>query len=282
MRILTRRDVGLINQWTFGRQVISFIGFDPDASAFILATGITDSMIINAINSLVVDLKNFGIWTKCNAIYPFVGGTATTHKFNLKDPRDLDIAFRLNFVGGWTHSANGAVGNTINTFANTFLNPLSVFTTKTSIHLLVYIRNNSIAGSFPYDISASFNTFGDNGTYLITRRSSNIFYGGIADSSFTLNASSIDSRGFSGVATNGNLTGVLYKNGIQVATNATGGANLANFNLYLGANNAGGTLFGSSDRQIAFNSIGTGLSATDMTNYYTAVQAFQTTLSRQV
>ena len=29
------------------------------------------------------------------AIYPFVGGTATTHKFNLKDPADINAAFRL-------------------------------------------------------------------------------------------------------------------------------------------------------------------------------------------
>jgi len=37
-----------------------------------------------------------------------------------------------------------------------------------------------------------------------------------------------------------------------------------------------------SDRECAFSSVGDGLTPTDIANYYTAVQSFQTTLSRQV
>jgi hypothetical protein len=84
---------------------------DPDAQAFITAAAITDPTQQTAINTLVVDLKGYGIWTKSKALYPFVGGTASQHKFNLKDPRDLDAAFRLVFTGGWTHSSNGILGN---------------------------------------------------------------------------------------------------------------------------------------------------------------------------
>ena len=61
---------------------------DADVIAFIKATGITDGTEFSAINYLVLDLKNKGLWTKINTLYPFVGGTATTHKYNLKDPRD--------------------------------------------------------------------------------------------------------------------------------------------------------------------------------------------------
>ena len=28
-------------------------------------------------------------------LYPMIGGTANAHKFNWKDPRDLDVAYRL-------------------------------------------------------------------------------------------------------------------------------------------------------------------------------------------
>ena len=52
------------------------------------------------------------------ALYPFVGGTATSHKFNLKDPRDLDAAFRLQFNGGWTHNSNGVTPNGTNGYAD--------------------------------------------------------------------------------------------------------------------------------------------------------------------
>ena len=97
-------------------------GINPDAAAFISAANITDPTQISAINTLVNGLQTDGIWTKMKAIYPFVGGTATTHKYNLKDPRDLDAAFRLVFNGGWTHSSNGALPNGTNGYANTNLN----------------------------------------------------------------------------------------------------------------------------------------------------------------
>ena len=72
-------------------------GNDTDAQAFITAAGITDTTQQSAINSLVTNLKGYGIWSKMKAIYPMVGGTANAHKFNLKDSRDLDAAFRLGF-----------------------------------------------------------------------------------------------------------------------------------------------------------------------------------------
>jgi len=71
------------------------LGLDPDALAFLTAAGITDATITAAIDTLVLDLKGYGIWTKMKAIYPFVGGTATTHKYNLKDP--VDAMQRLEF-----------------------------------------------------------------------------------------------------------------------------------------------------------------------------------------
>ena len=98
---------------------------DPDAQAFITAASITDPTQQSAINQLVVDLKGYGVWTKMKALYPFCGSTASQHKWNLKDPRDLDAAFRLVFNGGWTHSVNGALPNGTNAFANTYFNPIA-------------------------------------------------------------------------------------------------------------------------------------------------------------
>jgi hypothetical protein len=95
---------------------------DPDAQAFLDAAIITDITQANAVNSLVIGLKADGLWTNMQVIYPFVGGTASSHKYNLKDPRDLDAAYRLSFSGGWTHNANGITGNGVNTYADTFYN----------------------------------------------------------------------------------------------------------------------------------------------------------------
>ena len=57
----------IINSYVFG--------LDPDAQAFLTATGITDATISGAINTLVLNLKGFNLWSKMYAVYPFVGGT---------------------------------------------------------------------------------------------------------------------------------------------------------------------------------------------------------------
>jgi len=109
---------------------------DADAQAFITAAAITDATQQAAIDTLVKGMKADGIWTKMKAIYPFVGGTATTHKWNLKDPRDLDAAFRLVFNGGWTHSSTGATPNGTNGFTGVRI----VSTEKTRRESLVFIK----------------------------------------------------------------------------------------------------------------------------------------------
>ena len=55
-----------------------------------------------------------------------------------------------------------------------------------------------------------------------------------------------------------------------------------NFNMYVGARNNNGTADIFSNRQCAFASLGDGLTDTQASNFYTAVQAFQTTLARQI
>ena len=276
MRIITRRDTGLLTQWTFGS-----LSLDPDAVAFLTAAGITDPTITSAISTLVISMKDNGTWAKMIAIYPFVGGTATTHKFNLKNPADTNAAFRLSFIGGWTHSANGALPNGTNAYADTFLNTLTTLT-KTSTHLYSYIRTNSATGN-SYDMGNSSNAGASvNPTFLVTRYPGNLAYVGIADQSYGTVIASTDSRGFWGGGTNGSSTQKLFKNGSLVVSTTQGAGSLANNNLYIGANNGAGTANLFSNKESALSSISTGLSDTESSNYYTAVQTFQTTLGRQV
>jgi hypothetical protein len=77
---------------------------DTDTLAFLTATGIESQTTANAINIFVTNLKLNGLWDKLDVIYPFVGGTAEAHKYNLKDPRDLDAAYRITFSGSYEHS----------------------------------------------------------------------------------------------------------------------------------------------------------------------------------
>ena len=247
---------------------------DPDAQAFITAAAITDPTQQSAINTLVTDLKGYNIWTKFKAIYPIVGGTASSHKFNLKDPRDLDAAFRLTFATGWTHSNLGMTP--LNTFANTFLNANSILT-QNSTHISYYSRTNSNGTEVEMGGLSGGNQL------LLEIRTSNVTYFAVNMSAGYPTYSDTDSRAF--YVGNRTASNVIngWKNGVKVASNTTASTTPPNFNLYLGAyNNGGGTALLPTTKQCAFASIGDGLTDTEAANFYTAVQAYQTTLGRSI
>ena len=259
-------------------------GTDADAQAFITAAAITDATQQSAINTLVVDLKTYGVWTKMKAIYPFVGGTASAHKFNLKDPRDLDAAFRLVFNGGITHSSTGALFNGTNSFADTKLNPLSILTLYSN-HISYYSRTNNNPG---VDFDMGVGTFSAaNSNSLFIRRSSNTagYDSGNVSSNNRITFSNTNSLGFYNGSITANNSRKYFKNGVSQISNTTIlTQDNANANIFIGAYNEyptiGANYFGS--KQCAFASIGDGLTDTEAANFYTAVQAYQTTLSRNV
>jgi len=251
---------------------------DPDAQAFITAAAITDPTQQAAIDNLVKGLKSDNIWTKMKAIYPFVGGTASTHKWNLKDPRDLDAAFRLVFNGGWTHSSNGATPNGTNGFANTYLNPATVINNVNDGHLSYYSRTNSTNISAIEigcaDLSTSFDMVIKFGASNLAGACINMF-----DSNVFTNAAT--SLGFYHANQN-NIPNVrkMFLNGSSIATQTVAQNATPSVNIYIGARNAGAQF--NTNRQCAFSSIGNGLTDTEAANLYTRVQAYQTALSRNV
>ena len=256
-------------------------GTDADAQAFITAAGITDATQQSAINTLVVDLKGYGIWTKMKAIYPFVGGTSSTHKWNLKDPRDLDAAFRLVFSGGWTHSLTGALPNGTNAYANTYFN--SSLLTSSSTHLSFYSRTNSAATSTMFEMGVA--NFGLNKRFTLSIRSSDLYGMQSGGSASAVSTSNTNSLGFY-TGTRTSTTAIkIYKNGIsQASNNISDTITLDTNSVWIGAIQNVGNLSTAfySNRQCAFSSIGDGLTDTEAANLYTAVQAYQTTLNRQV
>jgi hypothetical protein len=274
--------IGIAIANSFGLNKLS--GINPDAQAFITAAGITNTTEIDAVNTLVNGLQTDGIWTKMKAIYPFVGGTATTHKWNLKDPRDLDAAFRLVFNGGWTHSSTGATPNGTNGYADTKLVPSSVLTLNSN-HISFYSRTNSNSGA---DMGVQSDDVIGRTLYLVARST------GVFSSSITtldanrVSSSNADSNGFYTASRSTNTSLKSYKNSVLQATNTTAGiSSQANAVLAIGClaykpNALPVTFISYSTKQCAFSSIGDGLTDTEAANLYTRVQAFQTSLSRNV
>ena len=248
---------------------------DADAVAFLTAAGITDATITSAICTLVTSMKANGTWAKCSAIYPMVGSTATTQKFNLKNPLDTNAAFRLLFSGGWTHSSNGALPNGSNSFANTFFNP-SANGSQNSHHISYYSRTNS--NLTEVEVGGANASQGS----VLEIRTSGITYFRINSGTAYITAADADSKAF--YIANRTASNVIngWKNSTKIATGATASSALVNLNYYLGAFNNNGTTQFYSRKQCAFASIGSGLTDGEAAALYTAVQAMQTTLSRQV
>ncbi len=256
-------------------------GNDADAQAFITAASITDSTQQSAINTLVTQLKSYGIWTKMKAIYPFVGGTASSHKFNLKDPRDLDAAYRLQFNGGWTHNSNGVTPNGSNGYARTYF--LGTNLSPNSASYSIY--NRSVTPSTKNIID--FGYFRLDSSYI-----SNLFttyydgvFGGRVNSWVSPNLPQTSPQGFY----NGNRTNSSdinhFKNGtkIMTASESTAGKLQVNYEFHLGCLFINGLYYSDfSTNNYAFAHIGDGLTDTEAIDFHTAVQAYQTTLGRAV
>lgn len=258
------------------------MGYDSDAVAFFTATGITDATIKSAINQLCIDLKAYSLWGKMVAIYPMVGGTATTHKYNLKDSRDLDIAFRLSFQGGLTHSATGVLPNGVNGYADTFINPTSVLTINNN-HLSYYSRTNSVM-SGEFNIGSGNSTDGTNNFAIVIRRTGN--YSAADTGSYPdgrIVTTETDSRGFycSNILANNDRK--FYKNGnIKAFKTTVFNQAFYNYTLYIFGQNTGSEHLFPTNKECSFCSVGGGLTDMDSTNFYNIVQTFQTKLGRQV
>jgi hypothetical protein len=255
---------------------------DADVQAFLTATGITDATIINALCTIVSNAKTNGWWTVCNAIYPFVGGTATTHKFNLKNPADTNAAFRLLFTGGVTHNANGVTGNGINASANTFLtqNLLSV----NSTHISTYSRTNVQEGSIDIGCAGNLVLGSLSGLHQSPRFTGlGAFYR--QNLNGTPAVANTDSRGFYLSTRQGATLSKMFKNGTQIITSTLPVLNASPVADSIKILSMENSVFVSqfySTRNIAFATIGAAVSDALAALMYTDIQAFQTALSRQV
>lgn len=262
-------------QTTLGRSVGTQTVSDSDAQAFVTNAAIVDQVQATAVNNLVVGMKADGIWSKMKAVYPFVGGSASAHKFNLKDPRDLDAAFRLQFNGGWTHSANGALPNGTNGWANTFFNP-STNLVFDNLSFGLYSRTQDVSGTKIYGVRDN-TLFRD----MYHNVSSKFFStdGNAAILSYTLTPTT----GLINFSRTSNISGKIYSNGVLIATKSTPVVSLmSNANFFLGARSDSNSPNWYNNYQIGLQYISEGLTDTEAANLYTRVQAFQTALSRQV
>ena len=222
-------------------------------------------------------------------LFRSIGGTADKHKVNIKDLRDLDAAFRLNFVNGagvgWTHTSTGMKGDGTGAYANTFISPQSHLI-HYSVHAGVYVITP--ANGTYYDIGAIHNvsgvspgitlnanytgTFGGFGCYIHAGTTPDRVVFSVDDGrGFILGSrtTQTDSRGYS----------KRFQTAIN--TNIATDQTITN-NLYIGGANYNGTLIAASPREYGFATIGYGLVQREAYIYMNLINRLQITLGRSV
>lgn len=247
-------------------------GYDSDAQAFFTATGITDNTIKDAVDDLVVALKAASVWTKCIAIYPFVGGDATKHSYNLKNTAQ----YQITWSGTVTHNANGITGNGTDGFGIS-LNPSSASMDGSNYHLAIYSRSSGASAQNQIEIGA-YDGVGA-AMFLGCRfQDTCIMYGGATSGNVSF--SNTDGQGFYLQSRRSDTDLEAYKNGSSSYTLATSNTTTPP-NLALRVLDFNGSP-NKSTKNLAFASVGSGLTDTEAADFNTAVEAFQDALSRGV
>jgi len=259
-------------------------GYDADAQAFFTAAGISDSGQKSAVNTLVLALKSDGIWSRCSAIYPFVGGSSSSHAVNLKTPGTYD----LTFYGGITHSSTGALWDGTSGYGDSGLIPSSVLTGNDT-HLSYYSRTSNTSNLEDIGVYSGVNYHGMTLSCYYSF-SGNTGYSTQYDGSASLDIATItsaistNSQGFYVGSRTSSSVHIMYKNASAGTTNTalTGTFPSIVDSVKVGASSHNSGILLYSNRECAFASIGAGLTGANVTALTSRVQMYQTALGRQV
>jgi hypothetical protein len=272
---LTNSETGTLSTLTHTLRY-SLRGLDPDAVSFLASTILTDETQIQAVNNLVLDLKANNLWDKMTAIYPFVGASGDTHKYNLKNPTQFTVLFE----GGWNHTNTGAATNGVNTRGNTQISP-STHLVQDDTHISIYARSTlGTRTNANVDIG---NRPGGNftvATYYAFRFFLSDMYSNVSRTSFNYSGTtSAEGLGYFIFQRTSPTSHTVYKNATLLGTNTNNGGVLPSAQMWIGAN---GTISEWSDREYSFISFGRGFTPTEVTTLTSIIQTYQTSLSRQI
>jgi hypothetical protein len=258
------------------KKITAGTAIDPDAQAFFnrvtAAGGSLTATEQTAVNTLVLDLKGFSLWTSIIAIYPMVGSSAASCAQNLKSS-----SFTGSFTSGWTFATTGATPNGAGAYMDTICAPIANLS-QNSTHIAYYSRTNNIGVSY---VEMGLST--PNAVFIAPRydggAATGNAYRAVNSTQTSPTLASINTAAFFQANRISATQIILYRNNTAIFTDTLNSTGLSNVNIYVGAYNGGS---GFTTRQCAFASIGAGMTTTEQGNYYTSIQAFQTTLSRQV
>lgn len=263
----------MIQQLLLAQGSVGGGGYDSDAQAFFTAASITDTTQKDAVNQLVLDLKAASVWSSLLAIYPFVGGDATKHSYNLKNTANYQITWGGN-IGHYTNGVQGAgvTGGQGDTGYNQ-----QTHGTDDDEYLAVYSVTQTM-GQTGVAIGVRKSTSPFDSTFLQFGTTS---YSARIQSNSSQSISNSDYRGFFSANRLGTDVFINIRGTQTISTLANDRAK-CNLNYYICSRNNNGTKDLPTFARLAFACIGNGLTTTEDAAVKTAVDTYQTALSRNV
>ena len=243
--------------------------YDIDAATFMDSSGITASPEKNAINNLVIQLKDSSLWQKFVAIYPMVGGTAHSTSYNLKDPRDADAAYRLTFYGAPSYSSDGVLFPTISDYADTHLEDNALGGYANSAISYYSGTQNDISG---YDIGCTDGAAPFNELSIYSNSADNSEWFGFSQPILSPNTTGLFMLSSSQV----NVT--RYRNGEIVSSKGSGPKeNYTNLTFLIGKSRV---TVHPGQKKCQLTTLGNGLTDSEALTFYHIVQKFESSLGR--
>lgn len=176
-----------------------------------------------------------------------------------------------------TGATAGLVGNGSSKYLETGFNP-SAPASESSFHLSTYVSGTESSGTTRIFLG-SF----PNETLIGHMSGGSVQRGNIGASSAARVGPASFQQGLLAVATDGTRSHQFYVDGSASGSAATGVGAFQDADLYVFAvNNAGSPAFYTLAPRMRAYSVGLGMSAAQMAAYNTAIQAFQSSLNRQV
>lgn len=233
---------------------------------------ITEDQLKSGVDQYFIDGVDNGWLSLIDAEYPEIGGTATTHKFNMINPVASDAAFRLSFNGGWIHSATGSKPNGLNAWADTHLIPSSVLSLNDTSIAYYSGTDESTGGLASIGVRSGADLFMQLKDSTTARAAVNI------PIITSLDFGALDSLGWYEASRLTSIISEYRKDGVLRDTNNVPSSSLPTRSIYLGALNLNGSAAAFSGKECRQAHIGGSLTVSQSLSKYNSLQTLQTLL----
>jgi len=199
----------------------------PNDGTATIYTGVTGNQLWTLVNDFVSGLKTNDLWAKLFYYHLFLGDTALLQKYNLKDT----TTFPLTWYGGWVYDNKGALGNGVNTYADTGF-VASANKDVNSNGISVVIGTDNVPTSTNIQEIGSFSSGASASTIVVRKDDTERVFRSRMNGEF-LEFANADARGVYTAVRIDSTTSLGIKNGIQKVSFNSGGS-LPTLNTYIG------------------------------------------------